>query len=295
MKRLSKYLIAIVSMFVSFSACASPVDEAIEEAGSTNGETVYASPKELSNRVVAHRGGSMEDGCPDNSIEALRYTIGLGCYASECDIYITKDEKVVVAHGVEDKINGLYPWKATYAELTQAGKLTNGETLPLLEDYLKVILESGTTRLWIDVKTITNGGEMSDEYSSRAIEKASEVIRTMKAKNFVEVIVGKLAVYRRALVASKGEWKCAYMNASWTPEQFANAGYTWANFEVGASFYHNGKVGGKYTIEEYIQKGARVSVYNVDTDDDRTWYAARKEQLYAICTNYPKALLRALK
>ncbi len=57
-----------------------------------------SSPVLPNNKVVAHRGGSMEIGCPDNSIEALNYAIELGCYASECDVYLTKDERVIVAH-----------------------------------------------------------------------------------------------------------------------------------------------------------------------------------------------------
>src|SRR5690554_5953536 len=58
----------------------------------------YSFPTLPENKIVAHRGGSIEKGCPDNSIEALNYAIDLGCYASECDVYLTKDERVIVAH-----------------------------------------------------------------------------------------------------------------------------------------------------------------------------------------------------
>ena len=47
----------------------------------------------------------MEIGCPDNSIEALNYAIALGCFASECDVYLTKDDRVIVAHA--DRMTGL--------------------------------------------------------------------------------------------------------------------------------------------------------------------------------------------
>ena len=57
-------------------------------------------PLDGGNIVVAHRGGSTEagKGFPDNSIASLEYAMSLKCYASECDIYWTKDNKVVVAH-----------------------------------------------------------------------------------------------------------------------------------------------------------------------------------------------------
>ena len=58
-------------------------------------------PEKANNKVVAHSGGSAEAGTakyPDNSIASLSYAISLGCYASECDIYWTADNNVVVAH-----------------------------------------------------------------------------------------------------------------------------------------------------------------------------------------------------
>ena len=64
-------------------------------------------PEKVNNKVVAHRGGSAEAGTakyPDNSIASLSYAISLGCYASECDIYWTADNNVVVAHAA----NGCY-------------------------------------------------------------------------------------------------------------------------------------------------------------------------------------------
>lgn len=34
------------------------------------------------------------------------------------------------------------------------GTLANGEKLPLLEEFIDVVLEGGCTQLWIDVKTL---------------------------------------------------------------------------------------------------------------------------------------------
>ena len=68
---------------------------------------------------------------PDNSLASLRYAIGQGCYGSECDIYWTKDDNVVVAHADgQCRINGMHPWEHTLAELRAGGGLSNGEQLP---------------------------------------------------------------------------------------------------------------------------------------------------------------------
>ena len=127
-------------------------------------------PEKVNNKVVAHRGGSAEAGTakyPDNSIASLSYAISLGCYASECDIYWTADNNVVVAHAANGcYVNNLKPWEHTLDELRAAGKLSNGELLPTLEEFIDVALHAGTTRLWLDVKRIEVGGATSNTAES---------------------------------------------------------------------------------------------------------------------------------
>jgi len=259
--------------------------------------TTLQRPSLPNNKVVAHRGGAIEKGCPDNSIEALNYAIELGCYAAECDVYLTKDEKVIVAHADNnDMINGLHPWEATYEEIQSAGLLPNGEYIPLLENYLERVLEAGTILLWLDVKSILAlPFEEADELSSRCAESASQVIRDMKADNFVEFIVAKENILKRTLAASDGSWSCGLMNTKISPEYFKEKSYKWANFSTSVIFFHNGQTIGNHTIQDFTDKGIRVSVYNVDSEENRKWYLAREKYLYALTTNYPNALLIAIE
>lgn len=291
-----KTLLVILSLFLALLACDSDNHALIYPPTPEVEAEVYPEPAEATNIVVAHRGGSTEGKVPDNSLASLNYAIGLNCFASECDIYVTKDNKVIVAHADgSDKINGLHPWAATYDEIKAAGKLSNGEDIPTLDTYLDRVLEAGTIRLWIDVKSISAvDATKGNEYSSLAAEKAADIIREKKAKNFVTFIVGRDPVYKRALAASKGGWMCGHMNASFTPSDFQSKGYAWANFSTQSAFYYNGVVKGEYLIEDYKKVGVKVSVYNVDSQADRTWYAAKKDLLFGICTNYPKAMLTAL-
>lgn len=85
------------------------------------------------------------------------------------------------------------------------------------------------------------------------------------------------------------------MNTSMSPSSFQQNGYNWANFSISSIFYNNGEVKGNYTIDDYVRNGTRVSVYNVDTDDNRAWYISNMDKLYAITTNYPKILLEKIK
>jgi glycerophosphoryl diester phosphodiesterase len=272
-----------------FAACSEDSiikDFANDNNTGTTGSTKSASsPTSVGNNVVAHRGAYKEFGLPDNSIAALQKAIELSCYASECDIHLTKDKKVVIYH--DDTFHGLAFNNATYAELKAAGKLSNGETLPLLEDLLDVILAAGTTRLWVDVKSLsdTYGG---NEWSSQAGEKAAEVVRAKGARNFVEFIVGKYAVLKRCLTAVNGDWQCGYMNTEFTPEKFVNEGLKWANFTVSAFYPNNPSL-----IQEFKNKGIKVSCYNADNTTNMTWF--NNKDLYCVCTNYPQKLINLMK
>ena len=131
-------------------------------------------PTICTNKVVAHRGGSAECGQPDNSRASLKYAMSLKCYASECDIYWTKDNDVIIAHA-KDKffINGLRPWEHTVLEIRRAGKLTNGEEIPTLTDFLDIVqVKDNCTKLCLDIKNL----EGFPDYPSKAVMRACEII-----------------------------------------------------------------------------------------------------------------------
>ena len=111
-------------------------------------------------QVIAHRGYHATKGSCRNSIEALKQAQKLGLYGSECDINLTKDGVIVVAHGgmhpdkiyrKGEDIPRLNIQKSTYEELT-AIPLENGETIPTLEQYLEQLKKSKKTKLIIEIK-----------------------------------------------------------------------------------------------------------------------------------------------
>lgn len=294
--------LAIVSLLLTFGSCdkgdqfpsqptwpvkpSEPSDtEDPDEPGTAT------EPAEGATKVVAHRGGSTEAGTvayPDNSIAALKYAMGLKCYASECDIYWTKDDKVVVAHADANcRINGLYPWEHTLEELRTAGMLANGEKLPELEDFIRtVMVEGNCTRLWLDIKNITVPSTLT-QYPVNACKRACEIIKEMNAKNFCEFIcTGNATV----MAASYQYARAADVNIGWMGNYAASTymqkGYSWANLSL--DYMTSG--GGVRTVDDFVKNGIELSVYNVDTDADITYYMSRLSDLKAVCTNYPKKL-----
>lgn len=256
-------------------------------------------PAPCDNIVVAHRGGSTEAGTaayPDNSLAALNYTMSLGCYASECDIYWTKDDRVVVAHAdSECRINGLHPWEATLDELRAAGRLSNGETLPSLEEFIDAVMKPGScTRLWLDIKNITSPSTLT-QYPSAACRRACEIIVEKKAQKFVEFIcTGNATVMASSFASALGAGIPIGWMSNSAAMTYASRGYTWANLSI-EYIYQNGQTAGTRSIDEFKRAGVALSVYNADTEADMQYYVSHAADLKAICTNYPSRLLRLMK
>ena len=260
----------------------------------TTGTTTetFPSPAKCDNIVVAHRGGSTEVGKtanPDNSIAALRYAMALKCYASECDIYWTADDQVIVAHAdAECKVNGLYPWEATVAQIRAAGNLSNGEQVPTLGDMLDVVMSSGScTKLMLDIKNITYPSTLT-KYPIAACKKACEIITAKKAKNFTEFIcTGNSTVMASSfLYAFTAGTPIGWMSNS-AASVYVGNGYPWANLSID----YMTKGGGARTIDEFTKAKIALSIFVVDTDDDMTYYVNNASKLKAIATNYPKKML----
>ncbi|MCI1640552.1 MAG: glycerophosphodiester phosphodiesterase [Bacteroidales bacterium] len=249
-------------------------------------------PGNCDNIVVAHRGGSTEAGTtanPDNSIAALRYAMSLKCYASECDIYWTADDNVIVAHGDSNcQINGMYPWEHTVAEIRKAGNLSNGEQISTLGEFLDVDMEAGScTRLWLDIKNITYPSTLT-KYTINACRRACEIIEEKKANKFVEFIctANSTVMASSFLYASAGNINIGWMSNS-SAAVYLGKSYPWANLST-AFMTHDG---GARTIDEFAKAKIKLSIFVADSDDDMNYYMNNASDLKAITTNYPKKML----
>ena len=180
-----KMLMLLTLVAAGLAAGCSDDEDLKDWTGPSKPGTEIKTPAEVGNRVVAHRGGSTEAGTrqfPDNSVAALNYAIGLGCYASECDIYLTKDDDVVVAHASAGcYINNLKPWEHTLAELRAAGTLDNGEQLPSLADFIDGVLEAGTTGARLRPGRVRGRARSSKRWARRI--SASSSSRAMRRKS----------------------------------------------------------------------------------------------------------------
>ena len=101
-------------------------------------------------KVIAHRGYWKTEGSAQNSIRSLERANEIKVYGSEFDVHLTADNVPVVYH--DRKIEGKDIQTASYAELKDL-KLSNGETLPTLEQYLDRAKKLKKTKLIFELKS----------------------------------------------------------------------------------------------------------------------------------------------
>ncbi len=301
MRALRLYIPFIAAALLCAAGCDDGLDVKPKDptGGSDTPAATVTEPAACSNKIVAHRGGSAECGQPDNSIASLKYAMSLKLYASECDIYWTKDNDIIIAHA-DDKyqINGLLPWEHTVAELREAGKLKNGEQLPTLSDFLKtVMVEGNCTKLCLDIKYTS-----PTDYAVKAVSRACQIIKAANGQNFCEFIcTGNTTVAMTAAQCMTVYKIPVGWMANSDPSTHKAKGFTWAN--LSAKSYMSPY--GTRTIDEFVKAGMEISVFNVDkagstdgnavtSDTDVKNYIDNYSKLRFICTNYPSWLKKQL-
>lgn len=248
-----------------------------------------AAPVAADNIVVAHRGGSKEAGrtsTPDNSLASLRYAKSLKCYASETDIYWTKDNQIVVAHADGDiKINGKYPWESTLEELRKNYKLSNGEKLPTLQEYLAEAMTYGScTKVWLDLKNCyLSSSKPGHTYVANACKYACEIIKEMEAEPWVEFICTGYSIKQAIPYAKEAGIPIGAMGNN-SVSTLKNYGYTWENLDINQYVSSGGEAA---AINKYVNEGIALSIYTIDDAATMETYAAFKSKLKGVTTNYP--------
>ena len=101
-------------------------------------------------KVIAHRGAWKEYDLPQNSIASLKKAFEIGANASEFDVHRTLDDVLVVFH--DDELNGVRIEDYLWQDL-QKTRLSNGEMIPLLQQFFDERDELGATKLILEVKS----------------------------------------------------------------------------------------------------------------------------------------------
>ena len=131
-------------------------------------------------KVIAHRGFWKTEGSAQNSITALKKAAEINVYGSEFDVLITSDGIPVVNH--DDTIEGFVIEKTPYDKIKNL-KLTNGETLPTIKEYLIVRKKHPNLKLVLEIKPHSN-----DETDIKAARIIDKMVKDMNLQNQVDYI-----------------------------------------------------------------------------------------------------------
>lgn len=249
-------------------------------------------------KVVAHRGGSAECKLPDCSVASLKYAISQNCYASESDIVLTGDKDILICHpDGNGRVNGLDPGTHTLAEIRAAGNLSNGELIPTLTDFLKIVMDKELNpngmKLWLDVKRFDDAGR-----SINACLRASEIIAGANAQNYCEFLIPTgedIFMAVRDKVINDYKINIAWMTCT-NPAKYADPkdyGKVWAQLAYSKILGDN--PGSSYRPLDYFNAGLPLSIYGADDDKTMADVIPYYPKLKAIFTNYPAKLISKLR
>lgn len=249
-------------------------------------------------KVVAHRGGSAECKLPDCSVASLKYAISQNCYASESDIVLTADKDILICHpDGNGKVNGLDPGTHTLAEIRAAGNLSNGELIPTLTDFLKIVMDKELNpngmKLWLDVKRFDDA-----ERSINACLRASEIIAGANAQSYCEFLIPTgedIFMAVRDKVINDYKINIAWMTCT-NPAKYADPkdyGKVWAQLAYSKILGDN--PGSSYRPLDYFNAGLPLSIYGADDDKTIADVIQYYPKLKAIFTNYPAKLISKLR
>ena len=180
------------------------------------------------NPVISHRGAWKNTGNPQNSLASFRDAARMGCHGSECDVWFTKEDSLVIFH--DSRRNGKLIEETPFAEL-RAERLSNGEVIPTLREYVTEAMKQRKTKLIIDIKTLVND-------KPRTVELARTVhslVGEMGAEAWVEYLVGyipagsALADISDLPIAYLGKWQQDDPEA--VPENIRSAGLRCVDYQ----------------------------------------------------------------
>lgn len=211
-------------------------------------------------QVVAHRGFWKCEGSAQNSIAALQKAAEAGVYGSEFDVWITSDGVAVVNH--DHNINGTVIETATYKSIKKE-KLSNGEKIPTLEQYLKEGVKYPQMKLVLELKD-----HEEDINDDRAI---AEVIRIVNKFHFfdnlqdgqtpqIEFISFNLSMCQQ-FARTYPDAHVAFLTSRKSPKDTKDFGVPDLDYQFSALVLH------PEWVKEAHDLGMKVNVWTVDNKD----------------------------
>ena len=167
-------------------------------------------------QLIAHRGyWNTPNPTAKNSVEALKNAQKIKVYGSEFDVHQTKDGVLVINH--DNDINGVVIADTNFEDLKNQ-KLSNGEAIPTLKDYLITGSKDQNLKLIVEIKPT-----QSKELDEKIAQSTLTLVKQLKLENRVEYISFSLDICK-ALKAGNKNAEVHYLKGDLNPSQIKELG-----------------------------------------------------------------------
>ncbi len=241
----------------------------------TGSAAVAAQPK-----VISHRGYWTAPNSAQNSLASFTKADSVGVFGSEIDVWLTADDKLIVNHDRVYKGTDINMEKSTLKEITSI-VLPNGENIPTLDAYLRLVAAKPDTRLILEMKSLSD--LKREDLAAEKIVKALRKYNLLDRTDIIAFSINACLAFKKLMP----DGRIFYLNGDLAPRSIKKLGLTGIDYSMSV-LRKNPK-----WVEQAHKEGLEVNVWTVDTEEDMRYFIDLGVDY--ITTDYPERLQARLK
>ena len=241
----------------------------------TGSAAVAAQPKEIS-----HRGNWTAPNSAQNSLASFTKADSVGVCGAEIDVGLTADDKLIVNHDRVYKGTDINMEKSTLKEITSI-VLPNGENIPTLDAYLRLVAAKPNTRLILEMKSLSD--LKREDLAAEKIVKALRKYNLLDRTDIIAFSINACLAFKKLMP----DGRIFYLNGDLAPRSIKKLGLTGIDYSMSV-LRKNPK-----WVEQAHKEGLEVNVWTVDTEEDMRYFIDLGVDY--ITTDYPERLQALLK
>ena len=241
----------------------------------TGSAAVAAQPK-----VISHRGYWTAPNSAQNSLASFTKADSVGVFGSEIDVWLTADDKLIVNHDRVYKGTDNNMEKSTLKEITSI-VLPNGENIPTLDAYLRLVATKPNTRLILEMKSLSD--LKREDLATEKIVKALRKYNLLDRTDIIAFSINACLAFKKLMP----DGRIFYLNGDLAPRSIKKLGLTGIDYSMSV-LRKNPK-----WVEQAHKEGLEVNVWTVDTEEDMRYFIDLGVDY--ITTDYPERLQALLK
>ena len=186
----------------------------------TGSAAVAAQPK-----VISHRGYWTAPNSAQNSLASFTKADSVGVFGSEIDVWLTADDKLIVNHDRVYKGTDINMEKATLKEITSI-VLPNGENIPTLDAYLRLVAAKPDTRLILEMKSLSD--LKREDLAAEKIVKALRKYNLLDRTDIIAFSINACLAFKKLMP----DGRIFYLNGDLAPRSIKKLGLTGIDYSM---------------------------------------------------------------